>query len=120
MIIYNDYLKSLGMKPDDYPFDKVSYDKLDKDLGVCIEETWNLNLTMAIQIYTYLCALRDVKAGHPACLGSMEEWNDILNEMIEGFADYILRRDDVDFHPDNSKLEKSLKLMGEWWEALWW
>ena len=122
MLVHNKYLAELGVGENDYPLgNSCNHEaELDEEAGVIPCQTWNLNLTLAMELYTYLRALKDIKPGHPACLESMEEWDKILDEMIEGFADYIRRRNGVTFHPDNSKLKKSLDLMKEWWEALWW
>ena len=122
MLVYNDYLKDLGVTKNTYPLgNSCSHEtELDKESGVIPCQTWNLNLTLAMELYTYLRAFKDIKPGHPACLKSMEEWDKILDEMIEGFADYIKRRDDVSLNQDNSKLNRSLNLMKEWWEAFWW
>lgn len=122
MLVHNKYLEELGVGENDYPLgNSCNHEtELDEEAGVVPCQTWNLNLTLAMEIYTYIRAFRDNTHGHPACLESMEEWDKILDEMMEGFADYIKRRDEVTFHPDNSKLERSLDLLKEWWEALWW
>ena len=88
-------------------------------MGVIICQTWNLDLTLAMELYTYLRAFKDIKPGHPACL-TEEEWDNILDEMVEGFADYIRRKDEIDFNAEYPKLNRSLNLLKEYWQALWW
>ena len=122
MLVHNEYLEELGVTKDTYPLgNSCNHEtELDEKSGVIPCQTWNLDLTLAMELYTYLRAFKDNKHGHPACFEKMEEWDAILDEMIEGFADYIRRKDEITFHPNNEKLENSLRLMGEWWEALWW
>lgn len=122
MLVHNEYLKELGVGKNSYPLGNscTHETELDKQAGVVPCQTWNLNLTLAMELYTYLRAFKDNTHGHPACLESMEEWDKILDEMIEGFADYIKRRDELDFNADYPKLRHSLNLMKEWWDALWW
>ena len=119
MLVHNDYLKELGIGKNTYPLgNSCNHEtELDKKAGIIPCQTWNLNLTLAMELYTYLRAFKDIKPGHPACC-TEEEWDNILDEMIEGFADYIRQRDE--FEPKMAKLNRSLNLMKEWWEALWW
>lgn len=121
MLIHNKYLEELGVGKNTYPLgNSCDHEtELDEEAGVIPCQTWNLDLTLAMELYTYLRAFKDIKPGHPACISS-EEWDKILDEMIEGFADYIRKKDDMSINVDHSKLRHSLNLMKEWWEALWW
>lgn len=120
MLVHNRYLQELGINKDTYPLgNSCNHDaELDKDEGVIPCQTWNLNLTLAMELYTYLRTFKDEKPGYPACLKSAEQWDKILDEMIEGFADYIRQKDE--FQPKMAKFNRSMNLLKEWWGALWW
>lgn len=122
MLVHNKYLEELGVTKDTYPLGKTcSHEtELDEDMGVVICQTWNLNLTLAMELYTYIKAYKDIKPGHPVCFENMEEWEAVLDEIADGFADYIKRRDEVELNAGYPKLERSLDLLKEYWEALWW
>ena len=121
MLVHNKYLEELGITKDTYPLGKSCNheNELDEDMGVVVCQTWNLDRTLAMELYSYLRAFKDIKPGHPVCT-TKEEWDDILDEMIDGFADYIKRKDEIDLNAEHPKLDKSLDLLKKWWEALWW
>lgn len=121
MLVHNEYLEELGITKDTYPLGNscTHETELDEGIGVIPCQTWNLDLTLAMELYTYLRAFKDIKPGHPACL-TKEEWDNILDEMIEGFADYIRRKDEINFNAEYPKLNRSLNLLKEYWQALWW
>jgi hypothetical protein len=58
------------------------------------------------------------EAGFPRAL-TLEEWDDILGEMLKGFKLAI----DDDCYPldneDHAQLERSMDLFREWFFALW-
>lgn len=122
MLVHNEYLQELGVGKNTYPLgNSCSHEtELDERAGVIPCQTWNMNLTLAMELYTYFRAFKDVKPGHPVCL-TKEEWDDILDKIIDGFANYIKHRDDTTPNKDvHERLCRSLNLMKEWWEAFWW
>ena len=122
MLVHNKYLEKLGVTKDTYPLGEscTHETELDKDMGVIPCQTWNLNLILAMELYTYVKAFRDITPGYPACFENIEEWYAVLDEIADGFADYITRRDEIDFNADYPKLNRSFNLLKEYWEALWW
>lgn len=122
MLVHNKYLQELGITKNTYPLGKSCdhENKLDKDMGVVVCQTWNLDLTLAMELYTYIKAFKDIAPGHPACFENMGEWHRVLDEMADGFKDYIDRKNELDFNAEYPKLEHSLDLLKEYWQALWW
>lgn len=89
MLKYNSYLKKLGVKKSDFPFkkeDRRYYE--DPFTHIAEVETWNLDSTLIMVLYSYLMYFRDVTICHPVRY-TEQEWDNILNEMIKGFEDYI-------------------------------
>ena len=120
MLVHNKYLEELGVTKDTYPLGKSCNHEteLDKDMGVVVCQTWNLNRTLTLELYTYIKAFKDIAPGYPACFEEQEEWYKVLDEIAEGFADYIKQKDE--FSPNLNKLNHSLNLLKKWWGALWW
>lgn len=90
MLKYNVYLKKLGVKKSDYPFKRELDKRYFSDPFTHIKEieTWGLDDTIIMMLYSYLMYFRDVSIAFP-CKYTEKEWNDILNEIIKGFEDYI-------------------------------
>ena len=90
MLKYNVYLKKLGVKKSDYPFKKELDRRYFSDPFTHIKEveTWGLDDTIIMMLYSYLVYFRDVSIATPARFTD-EEWDKILNDMIKGFEDYI-------------------------------
>ena len=91
MLKYNIYLKKLGVKKSDYPFKKEIGDMRyyeDPFTHIREVETWGLDNTIIMMLYSYLVYFRDVTIAIP-CKYTKKEWDDILDEMIKGFEDYI-------------------------------
>ena len=97
MIKINKYLEELGYIQEDLPghydkqckdFDKPYNDPRNQDMpeyGFSVYEFFNLDHTFDLLIYPRLCYFRDhCNVGSPGGM-SFEEWNNILDSMIEGF-----------------------------------
>ena len=94
MVHYNHYLKELGIKETDFPFEKedvVEPNRYDADEeGFRPAEFWSLDYTLALYIYSHLCYFRDYcLVGGPMGM-DFKEWKHIIDEMIEGFKLYII------------------------------
>lgn len=124
MLVLNKYLRELGINEDTWPFNEIAenvkafengepYDGryVEKaplkdgtiDEGFINAETFNMDTTLAMIIYSYLCYFRDncMDFGVPGYLtmkngkdmgieyGS-KKWYEIVNAMITGFRMYIM------------------------------
>lgn len=76
---------------------------------------YNLDAQIAHLIVRGIPTLRG--QGFPGGL-SEKEWNDILDEIEEGFQDYLDHKYDWPF--DSTKIDKAMELLNEWFAALWW
>ena len=121
------YEKEIGVDPNKYWWKEMSDDgrqpqwELEKQkYGFDERETWDLDSVFLAWIYPRLKMFREVNNCHPAKM-TMEEWNKILDEMIEGFEcslkdNHVTADDSV----IREKLQKALKLFAEYFNALWW
>lgn len=120
MLVYNKYLKELGVKPTDYPFNKAT--EPDED-GIIPEHLWDLDWTLAAEVYAYLRAFQEHSGGVP-CGMTGEEWDAILQKMIEGFEAKVKEKyapvgDDWWERIGYTKFRKSMALLSEYWNCLW-
>lgn len=102
------------LPPDDERHEKFALQR--KERGFDDTETWNLDVTFCKFIIPRLQALKEKHFCHPPSI-TMEEWDDIIQEMIDGFSihltdDYI--RENFD------KTQKALDLFNKWFFDLWW
>lgn len=120
MLTRNKYLRELGVKRNDWPFGRDKRDPRnipDDDTGICEADTYNMDVPLAMIIYTYLKKFKDTARGsYPACL-TEEKWEEILNNMINGFAIIIKG---IDSHTKRKKANRALKLFSRYFFALWW
>lgn len=68
MVNYNHYLKELGIKETDFPFNKGTDDEryYPDEEGFVSAEFFSLDVTLAMHIYSHLCYFRDnCLVGHP-------------------------------------------------------
>ena len=122
MLKLNKYLREIGIDENSYPFNEKERQsdcryKEDKD-GFVPAEFWNLDTTFAMYIYSHLCYFRDnYNYGHPGNL-SEEQWNNILNKMINGFKLLITNETDVS-KTRRKKIDYGLRLFAKYFSALW-
>lgn len=123
MLVYNDYLKKIGVKKSEFPFHAPHSTQIDREKGVRPCQLWNLDYTLAMEIYTYISAFMDDTGCYPAYMEGKEEWDEILNEIKIGLEDYIKSRtfeyDKDEFARARKGLDRSLDLLKEYWEDLW-
>lgn len=119
MLTLNKYLRELGINEQSWPFNETKENQDKKNIGKHYDnryipdengfinaETFSLDYTLALIIYSYLCYFRDncMSISVPAYLtmkngrdmgieyGS-KKWRDIIDHMIEGFKMYITFED---------------------------
>ena len=142
MLVYNKYLKELGLKKNDFPFDCTEKEDhryaLDKKAGTIESQTWNLDRTIVLELYTYLRDFQDnyMKMGVPApyfTYGNGEKrWHQVVADIIDGLKAYIEARE---LRYDNFKdwdkykaaeqacfdrFDKAWKLLGDNIHCFWW
>lgn len=146
MLIYNKYLKELGYKKDDFPFKKEDERyNLDKEHGVVEAQTWNLHMTMILELYTYMRFFQEhlMHKGIPAFFvekyengkfvkvpNGEKKWYDIIQQIVDGLKAYIIAENDFQYactdeeKAQRDKLHKQFdgawKLLGEYMGCLWW
>lgn len=86
--------------------------------GWSIPDTWGFDMYLAKIISEGVAHLRKVAHGHPGNI-TMDEWLEILDKIVEGFAikstqDYVDGKDSA-----RAKLDEALKLFVEYFESLW-
>lgn len=122
MLKLNKYLRELGINENFYLFNEKEKQsdcryKEDED-GFVPAECWNLDTTFAMYIYSHLCYFRDnCNYGHPGNL-SEEQWNNILNKMINGFKLLITNETDIS-KTRRKKIDYGLRLFAKYFSALW-
>lgn len=124
MLQLNKYLRELGIDENYWLFKDEEDDsyKPDED-GFVNAETFNLDATLSMIIYSYLCYFRDnCLVGHPGCM-TFEKWKEIIDKMIEAFKLQI----DLDENIDNinsknkqKKINYGMRLFIKYYNDLWW
>ena len=87
MVKFNKYLKELGLKEDDYPFNRVEGDSyyVEDEEGFKKSEFFSLDYSLSLYIYSQLCYFREYCLyGYPNGF-TEEKWKDTLDKMIEAF-----------------------------------
>lgn len=141
MLVYNKYLKELGMKKDDFPFDRTEKKDgrygLDKKYGIVEAQTWNLDKTIVCELYTYIRAFQDnftFGVPCPYCNeeDGMEKWKKVIDKIVTGLKCYILAMEldssnfktFEDFKTEEQALfdqfDEGWKLLGENIRCFWW
>jgi hypothetical protein len=87
-------------------------------------ETWSLDYTIARFILPRLRRFKEVNDGVPVNIGSLDEWNLIIDKIIFAFETYI-KYDDYDVYIEtNKKLAKQVDdgfdLFRKYFCQLWW
>ncbi len=122
MVRLNKYLRELGVNEDTYPFNKDKNDsryEIDEDVGLSEADTWEMDIVLAMDIYTYLRYFKDTNnLSYPCEFNDMQEWVDILDKMIEGFG--LIITEDEPSNRQQKKIKKSLSLFKKYFFDLWW
>ena len=127
MLKLNKYLKEVGIDENFWLFkDAKSGDERffpDED-GFIEAEFWNLNDTLAMCIYSYLCYFKEhCNYCHPSYM-TAEKWDKCLDDMIVGFKLLIDPKNEESFDSIESKNRKKkinygLRLFIKHLGALW-
>lgn len=81
-------------------------------------DLWNLNHAVAKLIVAGTSGMLEWGHGYPGELDSIEEWNEILTKIRDGFQAYL--DDDWLEHPDNREaFNEGMALFARWFEGLW-
>ena len=84
--------------------------------------TWSMDHTVSYIIVPMLQQLKDTTHSYPSNLNSMDEWYEILDEMIWAFT---YKRDNFDSMLDEdreaaqARLTNGFRLFGKYYESLW-
>lgn len=133
-VIINKYLKDIGIDEKNYWV--ISEDHCgdpryeENEFGIIDAETWNLDSTLAMIIYSYLCYFRDhCMYGHPVNM-TFEKWKEIVDTMIMGFELKLKGYDDIPYHSQDEykqltknrtkKINYGLRLFAKYFNDLWW
>lgn len=130
MIKINKYLKDLGLTQDDLPgyykpnpkidSSKPSQDIWNADIneyGFSSREFFNLDHTFDLLIYPRLCYFREFCNNcHPGGM-TKEQWNKILDTMIEGFKLSLIGK--VDKVKQQKKIKKAREYFARYYNCLW-
>lgn len=121
MIKLNRYLRELGVDEKNFYFSKGENNDEryipDEDTGIPQSHTYDMRGALAMIIYTYLRTFKDTKRyGYPARL-TEEKWEEILDDMIKGFASIIK---DEESHKALKRQKRALTLFKTYFYDLWW
>ena len=89
MLHLNKYLRELGIDENYWLFKDITKATDERYIpdedGFIKAETFNLDATLSMIIYSYLCYFRDhCLVGYPGSM-TFEQWKEIIDKMIEAF-----------------------------------
>ena len=106
----------LLIEKDDDRYDEFIKHK--KETGISPDEAWSLDYSIAIFILPRLRLFKENKAGYPGCFNSIEEWDEVLDNMINAF-NIIVTEDCCFFGEDETTVEKGLNDFRDYFLSLW-
>lgn len=124
MLQLNKYLRELGIDENYWLFkdEEDGRYKPDED-GFVNAETFNLDATLSMVIYSYLCYFRDnCLVGHPGSM-TFEKWKEIIDKMIEAFRlqiDLDENINNIDSKNRQKKINYGMRLFIKYYNHLWW
>lgn len=132
----NKYLRNIGINENTYWVikDKVEGDfRYEEDEDGFVEaETWNLNITLAMMNYSYLCYFREHCLKGCPCTLTFEKWKEYIDKMIDAFELIITDKDEPDIckvgneefkrlsKRRNKRINFGLRLYVKYFNDLWW
>lgn len=90
-----------------------------KENGFDDTETWSLKTTIAKFVLPRLKGFKERHFDHP-CDITFEKWDEILDEMIFSFEYYAKDEWKPISDEEFKRVEKGMKLFGEYYGDLWW
>ena len=127
MLQLNKYLRELGIDENYWLFKDITKATDERYIpdedGFINAETFNLDATLSMIIYSYLCYFRDhCLIGHPGSM-TFEQWKEIIDKMIEAFKLQI----DLDANITEEmsknrqkKIKYGMRLFIKYYNHLWW
>lgn len=125
MVQLNKYLKELGINEKYWLFDKEQQkgdeQYIPDEDGFINAETFSLDTSLSMYIYSQLCYFRDhCLVGHPASM-TFEEWKKIIDKMIEGFKLQIQTDNEWEISKNKrKKMNYGMRLFIKYYNHLWW
>lgn len=125
MIELNKYLRELGIDEHYWLFDKerrkTDNRYIPDEEGFVNAETFNLDVSLSMHIYSQLCYFRDnCLNGHPGYM-TFEEWKNIIDKMIEAFRLQIITDNEWNISKNKQKkINYGMRLFIKYYNHLWW
>lgn len=94
----------------------AEYKRQRKSRGFDDTETWSFSASTARFMIPRLKRFKEINNGFPPDL-TPEKWDSIIQQMVDGFEEELLRYDDGF---DRKKVDKGLRLFSKWFQHLWW
>lgn len=138
MLVLNKYLRELGINEESWPFNEIAENTKNKSVGKHYDdryiekdgfinaESFSMDYTLALIIYSYLCYFRDncIDFGYPAYFElkngkdkggeyGHKKWKKTVDDMILGFKMFIEFEDKapniLDYSDDYEKWKRDVK-----------
>lgn len=127
MIPINKYIRELGYSEKSYPFNEQTPSQED---GFYCEDFYNLDTTLALIIYSYLCYFREhiAKGICPGCFAygksgerndeeGIKKWLETLDDMILGFK--IFLKEGMNSKTEDKKMKFGMRQFIKYFGCLW-
>lgn len=129
MLKYNKYLKKIGVKKNDYPFN-CRKDHLKKGKPFCASDFYSYDVVLCMQLVSDLSYFKE----HGATIGCPAEfvgengdpdvgsklWQAVIQKMIDGFAIGATISMEDRTKEQQDKLDTSFNLLKKYLADLWW
>ena len=125
VIQLNKYLREIGIDENYWLFKKENKENDDRYIpdedGFVNAETFNLDTSLSMYIYSQLCYFRDnCLNGYPSSM-TFEEWKSIIDKMIEAFKLQITEKNSYEISKNKQKkINYGMRLFIKYYNNLWW
>lgn len=120
-MVYNHYLEELGIKFEDWPYEKEGeYGAYREDHeGFIPAQFYDLDTTIGMFMFSHLRYFQEhCMDCHPQEL-SEKEWAQVIEDMIQGFKE-MTRVETLSRNPRRERIiQKGLKLFAKYYKHLW-
>jgi len=117
---YNEYLKELGIKPDDYPFDRDKKNRYKKETGFNDYLTWSLSWNLIIFTYCYIRRMYDVSKNTVDWDKHKQQGDFDFELALKGLRTYIVTDENKITPEDIKEFQESWNYIGEHMNYIWW